>query len=102
MKIINDNMKKRGINKFLQMKINKYLEYMFEENKKNDKDCLLFTHSLSQSLRLECLHEFYGKLLKQNKLFSQFSEKFLKKITIFFNETTFAPDDFIHVIYRYL
>ena len=95
-------MRKRGLNKFLQMKIKKYLEYMFEANKKNNKDGLLFTQTLSQSLKEECFNEFYGKLLKQNKLFSQFSEQFLNKLTLLFNETTFAPDEYILVNISYV
>ncbi len=89
-------MNKRGINKFLQMKIKKYLEYMFEESKMNYKDILL-TQSLSQSLKEECYIELYGKLLKHNSLFSQFSENLLNKLTHYFNESTFAPDDVIQV-----
>ena len=89
-------MNKRGINKFLQIKIKKYLEYMFEESKMNYKDIFL-TQSLSQSLKEECYLELYGKLLKHNSLFSHFSESFLNKLTHYFNETTFAPDDFIQV-----
>ena len=90
-------MNKRGINKFLQIKIKKYLEYMFEESRANYKDSLLLTQSLSQSLKEECFLELYGKLLKNNKLFGQFSENCLNKLTHHVNEAKFAPDDLIHV-----
>ena len=96
--MISDYMNKRGINKFLQMKIKKYLEYMFEESKMNYKDSILLTQSLSQSLKEECYYELYGKLLKHNKIFSEFSENFLQKLTHFFFENTYAPDDLIPVI----
>jgi len=91
-------MNKRGINKYLQMKIKKYLEYMYEESKMNYKDSLLLSQSLSQTLREECFHELYGKLIKHHSLFSNFSDKFLNKMTLCFNETTYAPDDLINVI----
>lgn len=85
------------MSKFVQMKIKKYLEYMFEESKVNYKDSLLLTQSLSQSLKDECLLELYGKLFDKNKLFSQFSPKCHQKLTHCFYETTYAPDDLIKV-----
>ena len=96
-KIVNDYMKKRGINKFLQIKIKKYLEYMFEERKMNFKDTIFLTNSLSQSLKEEYYLELYGKILKTNRFFSLFSESFLNKLTHKFYETTYGPDDLIDV-----
>ena len=90
-------MKKRGINKFLQIKIKKYLEYMFEERKMNFKDTIFLTNSLSQSLKEEYYLELYGKILKTNRFFSLFSESFLNKLTHKFYETTYGPDDLIDV-----
>lgn len=98
-KIISDYMNKRGINKYLQMKIKKYLEYMYEESKMNYKDCFLLSQTLSQTLREECNNELYGKLLKNQKLFTLYSEDFLSKLTNCFQEATFAPDDLIQVIF---
>ena len=95
--MISDYMNKRGINKSLQMKIKKYLEYMYEESKLNYKDSLLLSQTLSQSLREDCFHDLYGKLLKSHKIFQQFSEAFLLKLTHFFHEATYAPDDMINV-----
>ena len=46
-------MNKRKL-KFLQIKIKKYLEYMYEESKMNYKDSLLLTQNLSHSLKEEC------------------------------------------------
>lgn len=91
-------MNKRGISKFLQLKIKKYLEYMFEESKMNYKDSLLLTNSLSQSLKDECLQELYGRLMRKNIIFSKFSENLLQKLTHRFYETAFAPDDLINVL----
>ena len=90
-------MNKRAINKSLQMKIKKYLEYMHEEKKTNFKDELLLGQSLSNSLKEEYYFELYGRILKNNKLFSEFSEKFLTKLTYIFEETTYGPDDLINV-----
>lgn len=86
-------MNKRGMSKFLQIKIKKYLEYMLEESKMNYKETLLLTQSLSQSLK----DELYGKLLKKHHVFSQFSDNFQRKLTHCFQEVTYAPDDIIQV-----
>ena len=94
-------MNKRAISKFVQLKIKKYLEYMFEESKVNYKDSLLLTQSLSQSLKDECLLELYGKLFDKNKIFCQFSQKCQQKLTHCFYETTYAPDDLIRVFYDF-
>ena len=91
-------MNKRKLSKFLQIKIKKYLEYMFEESKMNYKDSLLLTQTLSQSLKEECYLELYGKLLRNNEIFNKFSDQFLDKLTHYFQEMTFAPDDLIKVI----
>lgn len=90
-------MNKRGINKYLQMKIKKYLEYMYEESKMNYKDSLLMSQALSQTLREECFHELYGKLLKNHKIFSKFSEELINRLSTSFHEASFAPDDIITV-----
>lgn len=91
-------MKKRGISKYLQIKIKKYLEYMFEESKMNYKETLLLTQSLSQSLKEECFYELYGQFLKKHKVFSQFSDPLLNKLTNYFYEVSFAPDDIFEVL----
>lgn len=70
---------------------------MFEESKMNFKDTVFLTNSLSQSLKEEYYLELYGKILKNNKFFSKFSENLLNKLTHHFHETTYGPDDFIDV-----
>ena len=95
---MSDYMRKRGVNRALQMKVKKYLEYMFEENKNNFKDNA-FIRDLSSTLRDEMLVELYCKLLKSNKtLNSNFSEVFLNKLSLFFHEATFGPEDDIILV----
>ena len=92
-------MKKRGLNRMLQMKVKKYLEYMFEENKNNFKDNTFIKDSLSSTLRDEMFIELYSKLLKNNKIInSNFSELIISKLALCFHETTFGPDDNIIIV----
>ena len=41
-------------------------------------------------------------MLKNNNIFSQFSETFLDKLTHYFQEITFAPDDSIKVVFYFV
>jgi hypothetical protein len=104
--MFSDYMRKRGLNRTLQMKVKKYLEYMFEESKNNFKDNAFIRESLSSTLRDEMLLELYGKLIRSHKILnSNFSEPFLNKLALVFHETTFGPDDEITLVvifYGYL
>ena len=93
---MNAYMKNRGLNKALQLRVQKYLEYMHEENKFGYKNGDLLLSSLSSKLKQEVLMDIYGKILKDYSVFSrQFSYIFLKRIALKMREMTFAPDDII-------
>lgn len=95
-------MKKRGLNRVFQMKVKKYLEYMFEENKNNFRDNSFIKDSLSSTLRDEMQIELYSRYIKSNKILnSNFGDAFLTKLSLFFNEITFGPDDNIELVIFY-
>ena len=97
--MFSEYMRKRGLNRMLQMKVKKYLEYMYEESKNNFKDNSFIKESLSSSLRDEMLLELYGKLVKTHKILScNFSENFLNRLSLFFLDVTFGPDDEISIV----
>lgn len=96
-------MKKRGLHRALQMKVKKYLEYMYEEAKNNFRDNAFIRESLSMTLRDEMLLELYGKTLRKNKLLnSNFSDLFLNKLALCFHEQTFGPDDNIILVIQFV
>lgn len=81
------------------MKVKKYMEYMFEENKNNFQDNSLIKETLSLKLKDEMMHELYFKYLKGNKiLYNNFSEAFLTKLSLSVNEITFGPEDNIELV----
>lgn len=89
-------MKSRGLNKALQLRVQKYLEYMHEENKFGYKNGDLLLSSLSAKLKQEVLIDIYGKILHEYSVFNRnFSKEFLKQIALKMKEMTFAPDDVI-------
>lgn len=78
----------------LQMKVKKYLEYMFHENQEQ-KRALLF-NSLSKKLKEEVQVDIYEKILKNNKfLKNNFSETLLRNLSLKFEEITLAPEELI-------
>ena len=86
------------MNIHLQMKVKKYLEYMFQENQEHKRMMLL--NSLSDKLREEVQIDLYGKILKNNKFFkNNFSENFLRKLTLKFKEITLAPEELIFTVH---
>jgi len=93
---MNGYMKSRGLNKALQLRVQKYLEYMHEENKFGYKNGDLLLSSLSSKLKQEVLMDIYGKILKEYMVFnSNFTPNFMKRIALKMREMTFAPDDLI-------
>lgn len=94
-------MNKKGINRFLQIKVLKHMEYMYEESRLNYRDNKFFTDSLSNTLKEQVFIEIYGKILKENDFFSKnFSEIFLNKLSSYFKEITFSPDDLISAVIK--
>lgn len=91
---INSYMNEKKMNVHLQMKVRKYLEYMFHENNEQTKSILF--DSLSHKLKEEVQIDIYCRHLNANKFFkNNFSENFLKKLSLEFQEFTFAPEEAI-------
>ena len=82
----------------LQMKVKKYLEYMFHDNQEQ-KRIMLF-NSLSNKLKEEVQIDIYGKILRNNKFFkANFSDKFLQSLSLKFSEQTLAPEEIIYSVF---
>ena len=87
-------MKEKKMNIHLQMKVKKYLEYMFQENQEQKRNMLF--DSLSTKLKEEVQIDIYDKILKNSLFFKKnFSESFLKKLSLKFTEITLAPEEMI-------
>lgn len=89
-------MNKRNMNKTLQMRVKRYLEYMFQEENQGFQRGHSILHSLSSKLHQDVKEEIYGKILKDMYVFNKyFSPEFISKISTKFKEITFAPEDII-------
>lgn len=90
-------MDKRNINSNIQMRVKRYLEYMFEEEKvgfqRGDQGLL---KSLPKKLSEDVKTEVYGKILKDLHIFKKyFSQDFINKLSTKFKEVAFSPEEII-------
>lgn len=90
-------MKIRKIDKNLQMRVKRYIEYMHDENTSGFNKGQNLLNCLSLRLKNELLESIYMKwifnipILKNN-----FSEAFLKKLALKCEEKTYSPEDIIY------
>lgn len=90
-------MRKRNINKNIQSKIKRYLEYMHEEEVYGFQRGTELIQGLSNKLQEEISEDLYGKIFQGLRIFKEnkFSSQFLKKVALKVQEITFAPGDVI-------
>ena len=89
-------MVRNNVNFNLQIKVRRYLEYLFNEEKQGDNKGQAILQSLSKSLKDELLMDVYGKIIKNIQfLSSNFSKKFLLTLALKFKEISYAPEEMI-------
>ena len=93
--LISQFMKRKKINKDLQMRVREYLRYIWqEENAQNIEEEQKIINSLSASLREELLVEAYGNILKNHPMFfANFSEISLRKVVSIIKDIKLIPDE---------
>lgn len=93
--LISQFMKRKKINKDLQMRVREYLRYIWqEENAQNIEEEQKIINSLSASLREELLVEAYGNILKNHPMFfANFSETSLRKVVSIIKDIKLIPDE---------
>lgn len=95
--LINGFMKSKNIDFNLKIKIKNYLEYIWQEEKKNQKETQEIINKLSKSLREELLSNANGKIIKETPLLNRnFSEATLRQILSEMHELNLTPGDLIY------
>ena len=97
MHVINEFMMHKKIDFKLTMRVRKYIEYIWNEEKieRLEKESKII-NKLSDSLKEELLLKTVNSIMHDFKMFSlNFSEEFLSEITPLINEVRFAPGDSI-------
>lgn len=98
MNLINGYMKQKSINFDLRMRIRKYIQFIWTEEKAhNEVETSQVINKLSNSLRQELLLQANGIILRELPMFHlNFSEETLKKIVYTMKEVSFIPGDTIY------
>ncbi|KAL4446136.1 hypothetical protein ABPG74_021675 [Tetrahymena malaccensis] len=87
-------LQKRQVSKQLMLKVIKQLEYISKHEKYQRGEYAL--QKLNESLQSEVKSQFYGKIIKSNKLFSKiFSAQFLNKMCLIMKDVQLYPNEVI-------
>ncbi len=100
MEIISKYMHRKKIDMMLQMRVRKYLSYIWrEEQRQNKEEADKIIESLSQNLKKELLIEAHGSFIKKFPLFcDNFKEETLSKIVLALKEIKYTPEDLIFFV----
>ena len=92
MRDINHYMKYRQVNRLLQMKIRRYIEYMHQEEKYGSQRGDKLADDLSKNLKNEMWSDIYSNIFNNLKVFQKqnFSERFKKQLCLRIQEHTYG------------
>ncbi|KAM3133944.1 hypothetical protein pb186bvf_013910 [Paramecium bursaria] len=94
MSVITAFIKKRKLNKNLEIKVKKFFEYYFQIEENKDAECQRLMKLLSEDLNNEVRIDFYRKyLLNSNLIKNTFSLKFIELACLQMNERLLIPDE---------
>ncbi|KAL4426625.1 hypothetical protein ABPG74_003088 [Tetrahymena malaccensis] len=86
----------RQIDKNLQLRILKYIEYIHEIDRESPEKGLQIMNQVSEELKTQVFQEYYGKILQQNKYFSlNYSKSTILKLSLHIKEKMFAPGEIL-------
>src|SRR5690242_19090708 len=91
--------RKKGVNRELQIKIKKYLEYALSEETTSttNNDCI--NRVLSDALRTELFTDIYGKSIVSDTLLCKtFDTQFLIELSQLTSETFHSPGEIIAAV----
>ena len=92
-------MKKRNINKNIQIRVKRYMQYMQEAKLKegNYKNNIETLSSLPIKLRNQLIIDLYEKVLKNLKIINEnFSSECISQMCLLIKEYKFIPQDLIY------
>ncbi|EAR82605.2 cyclic nucleotide-binding domain protein (macronuclear) [Tetrahymena thermophila SB210] len=86
----------RQIDKNLQLRILKYIEYIHEIERDSPEKGLQIMNQVSEELKTQVFQDYYGKILQQNKYFSlNYSKSSILKLSLHVKEKMFAPGEIL-------
>ena len=92
---VNRYMKRKKLPSDLQFRVRRYLDYIWENKKKNRLDEKQILILLSEPLRDEIYSHIHGLVIKFCKIFDKFESNFISQLARTLINETFAPEDVI-------
>lgn len=92
---VNRYMRKKQLPYELQFRVRRYLEYVWENRKKNNIDEKQILSMLSEPLRDEIYAHIHGVVIKLCMIFTIYEEHFISQLTKTLETETYAPGDII-------
>lgn len=94
-------MKRKNVPKEMQNKVQKYLDYLFENNNETIAEENGALHLLSENLQEELKREINGKVLREDFLFQVvFGTKFLAIVSKTLEEKIYSPGEIVFDVKR--
>jgi hyperpolarization activated cyclic nucleotide-gated potassium channel 2 len=90
---VNSYMKSKRLGKDLQLRVRRYLDYLWEKKKKNKIDEKEVLELLSEPLRDEIYGYINAYIVRTCKVFESFDDTFVAQLTRSLDSETFAPGD---------
>lgn len=90
---VNRYMKKKDLPHELQFRVRRYLEYIWENKKKNNLDEKQILSLLSEPLRDEIYTYIHGGVVKLCPVFEHYDHHFISQLTRALENETYAPGD---------
>ena len=92
---VNRYMRKKQLPYDLQFRVRRYLEYVWENRKKNNMDEKQILNLLSEPLRDEIYAHIHGIVIKMCVIFTIYEDHFISQLTKTLESETYAPGDVI-------
>ena len=92
---VNRYMRKKQLPYDLQFRVRRYLEYVWENRKKNNMDEKQILNLLSEPLRDEIYAHIHGIVIKMCVIFTIYEDHFISQLTKTLESETYAPGDII-------
>ena len=90
---VNRYMRKKELPYDLQFRVRRYLEYVWENKKRNNLDEKQILKLLSEPLRDEIYSHIHGDIIKDCNLFVSYDQHFINQVTRALESETYAPGD---------
>ena len=88
-------LRQRDVDPIIQIRVHKYLEYLYQEQSKEQENCQGMLNSLNLELQEEVQKDVNGKLLRKYRLFRGLSPECIDRIALKIKEIKIMPEEYL-------